>query len=465
MHRILIVDDEPNLRQVLEMYFTQKGYEVIQASSGAEALKVFGAGEGFHLVICDIKMPDLDGLQVLAELKKRAEHVPVIMVTAFGSHLGALDALRHGASDYIAKPFELEELAFRAGKAIEKLALEKQVYELREEAAGRAKYGFVIGKSAVMQKVGHLVERVAQSTATVLVSGESGTGKELVARAVHDLGPRKRAPFVSINCGAIPETLLESELFGYEKGAFTGAVRNAPGLFLEADKGTVFLDEIGEMSLGMQVKLLRVLQDRRVRPVGATRDFEVDVRVIAATNQDLQALVADKRFREDLYYRINVIHLALPPLRERKEDIPLLVQHFLAKYCAAQKIPLKKISMDALRILENYAWPGNVRELENVIERAVALEPGGVVRLSSLPGHLASLPLPALPAADLPEEGMDLGRHLDSIARHLILQALERTDGNQTQAAKLLKMSFRSFRYYVKKYKIKDLVHPGRAAD
>ena len=465
MYRILIVDDEPNLRQVLEMYFTQKGYEVVQASSGTEALKAFDGGEGFHLVICDIKMPDLDGLQVLAELKNRAEHVPVIMVTAFGSHLGALEALRNGAADYIGKPFELEELAFRARKAIEKLTLEKQVYELKEEAAARGKFGFIVGKGAVMQKVGQLVEKVAQSTATVLVSGESGTGKELVAKAVHDLGPRKRARFVSINCGAIPETLLESELFGYEKGAFTGAVRNAPGLFLEADKGTLFLDEIGEMSLGMQVKLLRVLQDHRVRPVGATPEFEVDVRVIAATNQDLQALVAEKRFREDLYYRINVIHVALPPLRERKEDIPILAQHFLAKFCAAQNIPLKKISMDAVRILENYGWPGNVRELENIIERAVALEPGPVLRLSSLPGHLASLPMPALPATDMPEDGLDLGRHLDTIARHMILQALERTAWNQTQAAKLLKMSFRSFRYYVKKFKIKDLVHPGRSAD
>ena len=316
-----------------------------------------------------------------------------------------------------------------------------------------------------MQKASQMIQRVAKSTSTVLISGESGTGKELVAKAVHDLGPRRRGRFVSINCGAMPETLLESELFGYEKGAFTGAVRNAPGLFLESDHGTLLLDEIGEMSLGMQVKLLRVLQERRVRPVGATRDFEVDVRVIAATNQDLQALVADKRFREDLYYRINVIHLALPPLRERKEDIPILVQHFLGKYCQAQNLPLKKISMDAVRILENYGWPGNVRELENVIERAVALEPGPVLRLSSLPGHLVSLPMPALPSADLPEEGLDLGRHLDTIARHMILQALERTGGNQTQAAKVLKMSFRSFRYYVKKFKIKDLVHPDRSAD
>jgi len=460
MHRILIVDDEPNLRQVLEMYFTQKGYEVVQAASGTEALKAFESGEGFHLVICDIKMPDMDGLQVLAEIKDRAAHMPVIMVTAFGSHLGAIEALRRGAFDYIAKPFELEELAFRAAKAIEKLTLEKDLFELREEISEKAKFGFIVGKSAVMQKVVQMLQRVALSTSTVIITGESGTGKELVARALHDLSPRKKARFVSINCGAIPETLLESELFGYEKGAFTGAFKSTPGLFLEADRGTLFLDEIGEMSLGMQVKLLRVLQDRRIRPVGATRDFEVDVRVLAATNQDLTAMVAEKRFREDLYYRIAVIPIVIPPLRDRKEDIPILVQHFLKKFCVQLGLPVKKVSMDAMRILENYSWPGNVRELENVIERAVALEPGEVLRMSSLPGHMVSLPLPVTPITDLPDDGFDLTRHLDTFAKHLILQALERTAWNQTKAAQLLKMSFRSFRYYVKKYKIKDLYSP-----
>ena len=462
MYRLLIVDDEPNLREVLAMFFTQKGYEVVLAASGTEALKVFENGEGFQLVICDIKMPDMDGLKVLAELKTRAAHVPVIMVTAFGSHLGALEALRSGAFDYITKPFELEELVFRARKAIEKLTLEKQVYELREEAQGRSKFGFIVGKSAVMQKTVQVIQRVAASASTVLISGESGTGKELAARAIHDLSPRRKGRFVSINCGAIPETLLESELFGYEKGAFTGAYKSTPGLFLEADHGTLFLDEIGELPLAMQVKLLRVLQDHRIRPVGAQHDFETDVRIIAATNQDLQALVADKKFREDLYYRIAVIPIPIPPLRDHREDIPILVQHFIVKFCAQLGLPPKKVSVDAMRILENYSWPGNVRELENVIERAAALEPGEVLRLSSLPGHMTALPLP-LPAAsltELPEDGLHLPQHLDALAKHFILQALERADWNQTKAAAILHMTFRSFRYYVKKFKIKDLYSP-----
>lgn len=458
MNNILVVDDEPNLRQLLKLYFEQKNWNVQLAGSGTEALNIFEDGSSIQLVILDIKMPDMSGLEVLIEMKKRASDVPIIMITAFGSHTGALEALRQGAYDYITKPFELEELYFRAQKALEKVALEKKIYELKEETLEKTKFGFIIGKSSKMSKVASMVEKVSKVSTTILITGESGTGKELAAKAIHILGPRKNYRFVSINCGAIPETLLESELFGYEKGAFTGATKSNIGLFQIADKGTIFLDEIGEMSLQMQVKLLRVLQDRLIRPVGSTKDIEVDVRVIAATNQNLEKLVSEKRFREDLYYRINVIHIDIPPLRDRKEDIPVLVQAFIKKYCEKMGILEKKISLDAMRVLENYHWPGNIRELENVIERAVTLEPSDVIRLSSLPKHIVSIPLKERPIIDLPEEGIDLQRHIDEISKRLILQALERTNWNQTKAAQLLNMSFRSMRYYVKKFNLKSLL-------
>lgn len=457
MNNILVVDDEPNLRQLLKLYFEQKGWEVTLAASGTEALNLFEDGSTFQLVILDIKMPDISGLEVLIEMKKRSPKIPVIMITAFGSHTGALEALRQGAYDYITKPFELEELYFRAQKALEKVALEKEIYELREETQEKIKYGFIVGKSPAMLKIAGMIEKVSKVPTTVLITGESGTGKELIAKAIHNLGPRKNYRFVSINCGAIPETLLESELFGYEKGAFTGALKSTPGLFQVADKGTIFLDEIGEMSLPMQVKLLRVLQDRMIRPVGSTKDIEVDVRVIAATNQNLENLVQEKRFREDLYYRINVIHINIPPLRQRKEDVPVLVQAFIKKFCEKMGILEKKISLDAMRVLENYPWHGNIRELENVIERAVTLEPTNVIRLSSLPHHIVTTPIKEVPIIDLPEEGIDLQRHLDEITKRLILQALERTNWNQTKAAKLLKLSFRSMRYYVQKFNLKSL--------
>lgn len=457
MNNLLIVDDEPNLRQLLKLYFEQKNFNVLLASSGREALEIFEDGSFTDAVILDIKMPDINGLEVLIEMKKRAKDVPVIMITAFGSHTGALEALRQGAYDYITKPFELEELYFRVKKALEKAALEKEIYELKEEIEVKTKYGFIVGKSSAMQKIANIIEKISKVSTTVLITGESGVGKELVAKAIHILGPRKNFRFVSINCGAIPETLLESELFGYEKGAFTGAIKSNPGLFQVADRGTIFLDEISEMSLAMQVKLLRVLQDRIIRPIGSTRDIEVDVRVIAATNQNLESLVQEKKFREDLYYRINVIHIDIPPLRQRKEDIPVLVQAFIKKYCEKLGIEEKKISIDAMRVLENYPWPGNVRELENVIERAVALEPSNIIRISSLPQHIASIPLKESPIIDIPEEGIDLQKHLDEITKRIILQALERTNFNQTKAAKLLNISFRSMRYYVKKFNLKAL--------
>jgi len=464
---VLVLDDDKNFSWGLCEALKDAGYKAASAASSKEGFAKL-SDSPVDVVLLDLRLGAEDGVDVLKRVKKEYPDVAVIMITAFGDIPQAVECMRNGAFNFITKTAHKEPELFFAtvGNAIESSLSRRRDKLHRQELKRFYDTDDIVASSEGMLSLIGKAAKVAESpSSTVLVTGETGVGKELMARLIHERSGFRDGAFVALNCSALPENLLESELFGYEKGAFTGAVRNAPGLFLEADRGTLLLDEIGEMSLGMQVKLLRVLQDRHIRPVGATRDFEVDVRVIAATNQDLQALVADKRFREDLYYRINVIHLALPPLRERKEDIPILAQHFLAKFCNAQSIPLKKISMDAVRILENYGWPGNVRELENVIERAVALEPGGVLRLSSLPGHLVSLPLPALPSAELPEDGLDLGRHLDTIARHMILQALERTSGNQTAAAKILKMSFRSFRYYVKKFKIKDLVHPGRSAD
>ncbi|HEY0788912.1 MAG TPA: sigma-54 dependent transcriptional regulator, partial [Thermoanaerobaculia bacterium] len=361
--------------------------------------------------------------------------------------------LKAGALDYIAKPFDVEELKVVVGKAAERGQLETENIHLRSVLEERFTFANIIGKSPRMQEIFAIVTRIARTNSTVLITGESGTGKEMIARAIH-YNSGRRGKFVSINCGALPENLLESELFGHEKGAFTGAIREKRGLFQEANNGTIFLDEIGETSPAVQIKLLKVLQDRVVRKVGGNDEIPVDARVIAATNQDLQERIQKGTFREDLFYRINVIPISLPSLRQRREDIPLLAEHFITKCSTEMGMPPKHISVDAMKALERYAWPGNVRELENVIERSVALEASDLLTTRSLPDAVVYGQTPSAGPADLPEEGIDLEKHLENIGKFFMLRALERTGGVQTQAAELLGMSFRSFRYYAKKYNL-----------
>jgi two-component system response regulator PilR (NtrC family) len=450
-HRLLIVDDEASLTDFLSILFQGEGYDVATARSVEEARKSLERAS-FDLVLCDILMPDGNGLDLLREIKASNGHGPqVIMMTAYTSTKSAIEAMKLGAADYVSKPFDVEELKIVAQKTLERAELADENVYLRRELEQKYTFNNIIGKSSRMQAIFSLIERIARTTSTVLVHGESGTGKELIARAIHFASPRASRRFLSINCGAMPENLLESELFGHERGAFTGAVRDKKGLFQEADRGTLFLDEIGEMTPPMQVKLLRALQEKVVRKVGGNEEEQVDVRIIAATNQDLEARIQTGDFREDLYYRINVLPIHLPPLRQRREDIPLMVEFFLQKYCGQMDLPPRQISIEAMHILESYDWPGNVRELEHLIERVLALSHNETITTRDLPVHLLTNRRTNPDLVQLPEEGLDLEAYLESIRTQLMVQALERTDGVQTQAAELLGMSFRSFRYYAKK--------------
>ncbi len=450
---MLIVDDEASLRDFLTIVFEGEGWSVRSAASLADASRAMEEGQP-DLVLCDLMMPDGSGIEFLTEFSGRAPGVPVIMITAYTSTQTAISALKAGAYDYIAKPFDIDELKIVVGNAVEKRQLQTENIKLRKALEEKFTFSNIIGKSSRMQQIFSVVSRIAPTQSTVLITGESGTGKELIARAIH-YNSGRNGKFVSINCGALPENLLESELFGHEKGAFTGAIRDKVGLFQEAERGTIFLDEISEMSPPMQVKLLRVLQDRGIRRVGGNAEIPVDVRVIAATNRDLSESIQKGSFREDLYYRINVIPVELPPLRQRKEDIPILAEHFAAKFCERLGCEPKRISAEAMRSLEKYSWPGNVRELENVMERAIALEPSDVLSSRSLPESVVLGITTGTGAVELPLDGLKLEEHLEAIGKSLMLQALERCDGVQTQAAELLQMSARSFRYYAKKY---DLV-------
>ncbi|HPK65572.1 MAG TPA: sigma-54 dependent transcriptional regulator [Thermoanaerobaculia bacterium] len=449
--RLLVVDDEPSMLDMLSLLWRAEGYEVETARSVGEARERL-AERPVDLVLCDILMPDGNGLELLREIKASDPRVAVIMMTAYTSTKSALEAMKLGAYDYISKPFaDLEELKLLVAKALEKTQLVDENVYLRGELERRYAFDRIVGRSPRMRAVFELVERVARTHSTVLIQGESGTGKELVARAIHFASPRARQRFLSINCGALPETLLESELFGHERGAFTGAVREKRGLFQEANRGTLFLDEIGDMSLPMQVKLLRALQDRTVRKVGGTVEEPVDVRIIAATNQNLAERLAQGTFREDLFYRINVIPIELPPLRERREDIPLLVHHFLLESSRRLGIEPRRISVEAMRRLETHSWPGNVRELENLVERTLALSTAEVITTDDLPLELLVPGQTGAATPTLPSEGLDLEAHLDGLRRELMRQALERSGGHQGQAAELLGMSLRSFRYYAGK--------------
>ena len=452
--RLLIVDDESSIRDMLAIYFHKRGFEVITASSFAEGT-AGAARSNPDLILSDIKMPDGNGLDLLRKVKADSPKTPVIMITAHTSTQDAIEAMKAGAVDYIAKPFNVEELGMIVDRALgERQLLDENVY-LKQELAARYTFANIIGKGSRMQEIFRTVERIGKVSSTVLLTGESGTGKELIARAIHYTSIRKDKKFVSINCGALPENLLESELFGHERGAFTGAVKEKRGLFTEADNGTLFLDEISETTPTMQVKLLRAIQEKVIRKVGGNEETSVDVRIIAATNKDLTELVTEGKFREDLFYRINVIPIVLPSLRSRVEDIAPLTQHFIIKICKEQKIPEKKISTEAMRLLEAYPWPGNVRELENTIERTVALEPGQVITASSLPESIALGVRTRVPDFEsLPAEGINLEAYLEAVGKRLMREALDRSEGVQTKAAELLQMSFRSFRYYAKKYNL-----------
>ncbi len=447
---ILIVDDEASMIEFLQLLLEEEGYAVTSAGSMTEARGRLGS-RSFDLILCDIMMPDGNGLDLLQEIKEADARASVIMMTAYTSTKSAIEAMRLGAYHYVSKPFDVEELKVVIQKALEKTELVDENVYLRKEL--EQKYGFanIIGRSRRMQEIFSLIERVAVTNSTVLLEGESGTGKELIARAVHYASQRSNRRFLSVNCGALPETLLESELFGHERGAFTGAVRDKKGLFREASGGTLLLDEIGEMAPSMQVKLLRALQEKKVRRVGGHKEEPVDVRIIAATNQNLQEQIQLGTFREDLYYRINVIPIRLPALRERRDDIPILVDHFIKKYSEELGIEPKRVSVNVMRQLEAYPWPGNVRELENVIERALALCAGDVLTTDDVPTQVLYGRSDRVTTIDLPAEGLDLEDYLENIRRQLMREALDRSRGVQTQAAELLGISFRSFRYYAKK--------------
>jgi two-component system, NtrC family, response regulator PilR len=452
--RILIVDDEQSMREFLAICLRRAGHTTAVATSAEQAIEQLGT-RAFDIVVTDLKMPgNLDGIGLLDAIKGgklAVDGVPidseVILVTAFATAETAIAAMKKGAYDYLTKPFHVDEINAVIGRALEKRALVAENLALKDQVAGRVRLAQLLGKSRAMQKVFELIAKIHSTKTNVLITGESGTGKELVARALHTEGNRAQKPFVAVNCGAIPEELMESELFGHKKGAFTGAVADKLGLFQEADGGTLFLDEIGELSLALQVKLLRALQERKVKAVGANEELEIDVRVIAATNRDLEAEVARNAFRADLYYRLNVVEVQLPPLRQRREDIPLLAEHFLRKFGAEQGRE-SQLTLEAMRRLEAYDFPGNVRELENIVERAVALSSSTLIGSSDLPDVKHSRAMPAVePPATFPGDGVDLERLLGDFERSWVVRALEHTGGVRKRAAALLGVSFRSLRY------------------
>jgi two-component system, NtrC family, response regulator PilR len=451
LRKILIVDDEPSMRELLGIMLRRERFEVLVAESRATAAAVLAKGP-VDMVITDVKLPDGDGIEILRHVKAASPETVVIVMTAFGSTQTAVAALKLGAHDYLTKPFDIEELKIVVRGALEKRQLEEENLLLKAEFRTRHGLDRIIGVSPPMAAVFRMVRSVAATNSTILITGESGTGKELVAKAIHALSPRKDAPFVSVNCGALTESLLESELFGHVKGAFTDAHQNKKGLFESAHRGTLFLDEVGETSPAMQVKLLRALQDRTIRRVGGSDEVEVDVRVVAATNRPLEDLVRERRFREDLFYRLNVIPLRIPSLRERSEDIPLLAEHFLTQFSKEMGKSVAGISSEAMNRLLRYQWPGNVRELENVIERAVALETTPSILVERLPEAFQREGAEG-PPSEL-SDGFSLDEHLLSIERTLLREALRRAVGERSAAARLLGISPRSLRYLLAKHRV-----------
>jgi two-component system response regulator PilR (NtrC family) len=451
MRRILVVDDEPSMREMLAIMLTKEGFTVETAHNRAQAAEALSK-RGADMVITDVRLPDGDGIEILRHVKAAAPETAVIVMTAYGSTESAVGAMKLGAHDYLTKPFDVDELRIVVRGAFESQNLREENLRLKAEFRSRHGLDRILGVSKAMAAVFDLMRSVAPTSSTVLITGESGTGKELVAKAIHALSPRKEAPFVSINCGALPETILESELFGHLKGAFTDAHQNKKGLFEAAHRGTLFLDEVGETPPSMQVKLLRALQERKIRRVGSTDEAEVDVRVISATNVPLETLVAEKRFREDLFYRLQVIPIRTPPLRERREDIPLLAAHFLEKFTAEMGKSVAKVSEEAMGQLMRHGWPGNVRELENVIERAVALETTAAVLPERLPETLRLPTRAAAAPSTVLGPPFSLDGHVATVERELLHRALLEADGDRMAAAQLLGVSPRSLRYLLQKH-------------
>jgi len=447
--RVLIVDDDESLRESLELVLAAEGFEVVTAPDGSVALGRLEAST-FDVVLCDVRMPGMDGIELLPQLVRRLPGTPVIMMSAYGTDELAALTINQGAYDYLTKPFRPAEVLLTIRKARERERLRRANQVLRREVQRATGERPIVATSEAMIELLELMERAAGFKSTVLITGESGTGKEVLARAIHAQSPRRNDPFVAVNCGAIPETLLESELFGHAKGAFTGADRARRGLFVEADGGTLFLDEIGEMPTALQVKLLRVLQEEEVRPLGEAKPRTVDVRIIAATARQLDAEVAAGRFREDLFYRLNVVPLEVPPLRERPRDVPLLADHFIAQFRTVLGKPVRAISDEALERLVAYRWPGNVRELENVIERAVILCEGDTLTLRELPQNVVQADAGEGAAPDLSLKRARRAAEVDAIRR-----ALRATDGNRTHAARLLQISHRALLYKLKEYAIR----------
>ena len=457
MEKILVVDDEQSLREVLGIMLKRAGYAVTSAADGEEAIEHLNK-EIFDLVITDLRMPKVDGMEVLKAVKSASPETVVLVITAFATADSAVEAMKQGAYDYLTKPFQVDEVQLIIRNALERRRLTTENILLKREMASQSSFAQLVGQSDAMQKVFDVVRKVADSKSNVLICGESGTGKELVARAIHYNSARSPMPFVAVNCSAVPETLLESELFGHMKGSFTGAISNKAGLFEVANGGTIFLDEIGDTTPTIQVKLLRVIQEREFRRVGGNQDVKVDVRIVAATNKDLEKSVADGSFREDLYYRLDVIPIRLPPLRLRSGDIPLLVNHFLERFSKESGRPMPVLSAEAMHVLLGHEWRGNVRELENLIERVVAFSTEGAVSDADVRGWLHRPVAPqqqhGVPL-DLTDDGLDLEGLINGIEKDLLLKALERSKWVKKKAARLLRLNTRSFRYRLEKYAIK----------
>lgn len=451
---VLVVDDEPSLREFLSIFLRKQGLEVETAEDGAEAIARVTSDQRYSLVLTDLKMPgEASGLDVLRHVKDVAPATQVVVMTAYATPETAISAIRDGAYDYITKPFKVDQARAVVRRGLEKYRLIAENLYLRR-ALDADPFDEMVGTSTPMRQVFQLVQRVAPTQTTILLQGESGTGKELVARAIHARSNRS-GEFVPVNCGAIPENLIEAELFGYVKGAFTGAESNRAGLFEAATDGTLFLDEIGELPLNTQVRMLRALQERRIKPVGGTKEVPVNVRILAATNRDLRADVEAGLFREDLFYRLNVINIEIPPLRDRPGDIKLLLEHYLRRFAEQLGNPVEGLDAESLRLLLDYGYPGNVRELQNIMERAVTLEMSPLITTSSLPPHVAEQKQAGdSKAFNVTADGVDLDAILGSVEEDLIRQALDLTDGNRTEAAKLLGVTFRSFRYRLDKYGI-----------